>query len=119
MDEWQSRELISLMENEESKYYFSCGFFSFNSPYGACPECDGIGTKLEVDTDLVIPDPSLPALEAIAPWRQTLNKKYFEKLVEGLATEMSFDPTTPFEDLNGRRTRYGESENHRKSKKVP
>ncbi|WP_297453970.1 excinuclease ABC subunit UvrA [uncultured Corynebacterium sp.] len=73
--------------------------FSFNSPYGACPECDGIGTKLEVDTDLVIPDPSLPAIEAIAPWRQTLNKKYFEKLVEGLATEMSFDPTVPFEDL--------------------
>ncbi|OFT70674.1 excinuclease ABC subunit A [Corynebacterium sp. HMSC14B06] len=73
--------------------------FSFNSPYGACPECDGIGTKLEVDTDLVIPDPSLPTIEAIAPWRQTLNKKYFEKLVEGLATEMSFDPTTPFEDL--------------------
>ncbi|MDU3111388.1 MAG: excinuclease ABC subunit A, partial [Corynebacterium sp.] len=60
--------------------------FSFNSPYGACPECDGIGTKLEVDTDLVIPDPSLPTIEAIAPWRQTLNKKYFEKLVEGLAT---------------------------------
>lgn len=73
--------------------------FSFNSPYGACPECDGIGTKLEVDTDLVIPDPSLPTVEAIAPWRQTLNKKYFQKLVEGLATEMSFDPTMPFEDL--------------------
>ncbi|ALA67536.1 excinuclease ABC subunit A [Corynebacterium lactis RW2-5] len=73
--------------------------FSFNSPYGACPECDGIGTKLEVDPDLVVPDPSLPAVEAIAPWRQTLNKKYFEKLVEGLAQEMGFDPTTPFEDL--------------------
>lgn len=73
--------------------------FSFNSPYGACPECDGIGTKLEVDRDLVIPDPSLPAIEAIAPWQQTLNRKYFEKLVGGLATEMSFDPTVPFEDL--------------------
>ena len=73
--------------------------FSFNSPYGACPECDGIGTKLEVDPDLVVPDPSLPAVEAIAPWRQTLNKKYFEKLVEGLAQEMGFDPTAPFGDL--------------------
>ena len=73
--------------------------FSFNSPYGACPECDGIGVKLEVDPDLVVPDPSLPAVEAIAPWRMTLNKKYFVKLVEGLASEMGFDPTMPFEEL--------------------
>lgn len=73
--------------------------FSFNSPYGACPECDGIGVKLEVDPDLVVPDPSLPTVEAIAPWRMTLNKKYFVKLVEGLAAEMGFDPTTPFEEL--------------------
>ena len=79
--------------------------FSFNSPYGACPECDGIGTKLEVDPDLVVPDPSQAAVEAIAPWRQTLNKQYFEKLVTGLATELGFDAHTPFEDLSAAQRR--------------
>lgn len=73
--------------------------FSFNSPYGACPECDGLGTKLEVDEDLVIPDPSLPTIDAIQPWKMTMNRKYFNKLIEGLAGEMGFDPTTPFEEL--------------------
>lgn len=71
---------------------------SLNSPYGACPECDGIGIRLEVDTDPVIPDPSLPTTEAIAPWRQMLSKKYPEKLVERLATKMDFDPTMSFEE---------------------
>lgn len=73
--------------------------FSFNSPYGACPACDGLGTKLEVDEDLIIPDPSKPVTEAIGPWNRTLNKKYFEKLVTGLADAMGFDPSTPLQDL--------------------
>ncbi|MEJ5920687.1 excinuclease ABC subunit UvrA [Corynebacterium sp. H78] len=73
--------------------------FSFNSPYGACPECDGLGTKLEVDPELVIPDPTLPVLEAISPWRMTMNKKYFQKLLEALAAEMDFDAAAPFDSL--------------------
>ncbi len=73
--------------------------FSFNSPYGACPECDGLGTKLEVDPELVVSDESLPLLEAINPWRTTMNKKYFQKLLTALADAMGFDPETPFGKL--------------------
>nr|WP_242516866.1 excinuclease ABC subunit UvrA [Corynebacterium mendelii] len=73
--------------------------FSFNSPYGACPACDGLGTTLEVDMDLIIPDPSAPLVEAIAPWNTGFNIKYFRKLLTGLADAMGFDPDTPFDRL--------------------
>lgn len=73
--------------------------FSFNSPYGACPTCEGIGTRNEVDIDLVIPDPDAPANACVQPWTSSPNRKYFEKLIDGLATEMGFDPTTAFSDL--------------------
>ncbi len=73
--------------------------FSFNSPYGACPVCDGLGVKLEVDPDLVVPDPSKPAFDAIHPWATTRNQKYFRRLFEAYAEAAGFDPHVPFQDL--------------------
>ena len=65
--------------------------FSFNSPFGACPDCSGIGTELEVDIDLVIPDDSISISEgAIAPWSSGHTSEYFTHLLEGLAEEISF-----------------------------
>ncbi|MBF0580628.1 excinuclease ABC subunit UvrA [Corynebacterium sp. ED61] len=74
--------------------------FSFNSPYGACPVCDGLGTRLEVDEKLVIPDEDAPLISAIAPWDSSPNSKYFVKLLTALAGEMGFDPKTPWNKLN-------------------
>ena len=73
--------------------------FSFNSPYGACPVCDGLGTRLEVDEKLVIPDEEAPLLSAIAPWASSPNSKYFTKLLTALAKELDFDPKTPWNEL--------------------
>ncbi|QFQ02235.1 UvrABC system protein A [Corynebacterium urogenitale] len=73
--------------------------FSFNSPYGACPVCDGLGTRLEVDDKLVIPDEEAPLLSAIAPWASSPNSKYFTKLLTALAKELDFDPKTPWNEL--------------------
>ena len=73
--------------------------FSFNSPYGACPACDGLGTKLEVDEMLVIPDEDAPLRSAIAPWSSSPNSKYFEKLLTALAAELDVDLNTPWNEL--------------------
>lgn len=73
--------------------------FSFNSPYGACPTCDGLGTALEVDLDLVVPDETAPLLEAIQPWNQGMGAHYFRKLLSSLAAAMGFDENTPFNKL--------------------
>ncbi|RNE48654.1 excinuclease ABC subunit UvrA [Corynebacterium alimapuense] len=73
--------------------------FSFNSPYGACPVCDGIGTRAEVDIDLIIPDPDAPVIHAVQPWNSSPNSSYFEKLIEGLAGALDFDPKAPFSEL--------------------
>ena len=73
--------------------------FSFNSPYGACPACDGLGTRLEVDLDLVIPDPDAPVLEAIQPWMSGAGEGYYQKLLVGFAAVMGFDVSTPFSEL--------------------
>lgn len=73
--------------------------FSFNSPYGACPACDGLGTRLEVDEKLVIPDEDAAVVDAIAPWSSSPNSKYFTKLVNALGEAMGFDPKSPWKDL--------------------
>ena len=73
--------------------------FSFNSPYGACPACDGLGTRTEVDIDLIIPDTDAPVIHAVQPWTSSPNAGYFEKLVEGLAKALDFDPQTPYSEL--------------------
>ena len=74
--------------------------FSFNSPYGACQTCSGLGTKYEVDPLLVIPDDELSiAGGAIAPWSDNRNR-YFHHLLRGLANELGFDVHTPFYALD-------------------
>ena len=75
--------------------------FSFNSPFGACPDCSGIGTKLEVDIDLVIPDDSISISEgAIAPWSSGHTSEYFTHLLEGLAEEISFKFDVPWKKIS-------------------
>ena len=75
--------------------------FSFNAPYGACPECTGIGYKLEIDPELVIPDPDKTLNEnAIEPWGMTKGTgEYYRHVLEGLGDEMGFDLDTPWKDL--------------------
>jgi excinuclease ABC subunit A len=75
--------------------------FSFNSPFGACPECTGIGSKLEVDEDLVIPDDSLSINDgAIAPWSGGQSADYFLNLLEALANDVKFSMNTPWVKLS-------------------
>ena len=73
--------------------------FSFNSPYGACPACDGLGFKQEVDLDLLIPNPDAPANEAVHPWSSSPNSSYFRALVKGLGAALDFDPEQPYSEL--------------------
>ncbi|MCZ2818234.1 excinuclease ABC subunit UvrA [Modestobacter sp. VKM Ac-2984] len=74
--------------------------FSFNSPFGACPECTGIGTRKEVDPDLVVPDPGKSLGEgAIAPWAGSMSNEYFQRLLGGLADMIGFSMNTPWEEL--------------------
>ncbi|MBN2848255.1 MAG: excinuclease ABC subunit UvrA, partial [Coriobacteriia bacterium] len=72
--------------------------FSFNSPYGACPDCLGIGSRLEPDPDLIVPDPTLTIAEgAIKPYSGNLN--YYPQLVEAAAKHIGVGIDTPWEDL--------------------
>ena len=75
--------------------------FSFNSPFGACSACDGIGSRLEVDTELLVPNPDLTLGEgAIAPWSQgKATTEYWLRLLAGLGEELGFDLNTPFKEL--------------------
>ena len=73
--------------------------FSFNAPYGSCPECSGLGAKQEVDPDLIVPDEELSLAEgAVVVWRSSA--KYYQRLLEGLARQMDFDINTPWKDLS-------------------
>ncbi|MET7836928.1 excinuclease ABC subunit UvrA [Micromonospora sediminicola] len=77
--------------------------FSFNAPYGACPECTGLGTKKEVDPELVIPDPERSLREgAIQPWATGHNLEYFLRLLEALGEAEHFDIDTPWRALPSR-----------------
>ncbi len=74
--------------------------FSFNSPFGACPECSGLGTRMEVDPELVIPDDSLSLSEgAISVWTSGHMSEYFQRLLRALTAEIGGDMDTPFRDL--------------------
>lgn len=85
-----------------------CGFsipaleprlFSFNAPFGACSECDGLGRKLIVDIDLVVPDPSKTLAEgALAPW-EPISSKYYPAMLEQAMEQFGIDMDTPFEKL--------------------
>lgn len=73
--------------------------FSFNAPYGACPDCSGLGSHLEVDPELVVPNPELSISEgAIRPW--STKNKYLMHMVAGLGEELGFDLDTPFRELS-------------------
>ncbi|WP_427017713.1 excinuclease ABC subunit UvrA [Pseudarthrobacter sp. P1] len=76
--------------------------FSFNNPFGACQACSGIGTKLEVDEELVVPNPGLSLAEgAIAPWSLgTATTEYWNRLLDGLADELGFSLADPWAKLS-------------------
>jgi excinuclease ABC subunit A len=73
--------------------------FSFNSPHGACPRCTGLGAQLEVDPDLVVPDPSLAIGEgALVPW-SVMNSNFYESVIQGIADRWEVDLETPWAEL--------------------
>jgi excinuclease ABC subunit A len=76
--------------------------FSFNSPYGACPVCVGLGNKMEIDPELVIPDKSKPVIAAVDAWRRGGKGLYlyYRRCLRSLANEHGFDVNTPFKDLS-------------------
>ncbi|PWJ50640.1 Excinuclease ABC subunit A [Quadrisphaera granulorum] len=79
--------------------------FSFNAPYGACPECSGIGTRLEVDPELVVPDPDQTLAQgAIAPWNGAGSSEYHQRLIGGLAEQLGFSVDVPWRALPERAT---------------
>jgi len=74
--------------------------FSFNSPFGACPECTGLGTRREVDPALVVPDEDLSLAEgALAPWSRGQVSDYFARLLEAMCDELGIDMDTPWKRL--------------------
>ncbi|OBJ71673.1 excinuclease ABC subunit UvrA [Mycobacterium sp. 1274756.6] len=74
--------------------------FSFNSPYGACPDCAGLGIRKEVDPELVVPDPDRTLAEgAVAPWSMGHTAKYFTRMMASLGEAMGFDVDTPWRKL--------------------
>ncbi|WP_436773778.1 excinuclease ABC subunit UvrA [Yinghuangia sp. YIM S09857] len=74
--------------------------FSFNSPFGACPDCTGIGTRMEVDPELVVPDPEKTLDEgALAPWSSGHASEYFGRLVDALADALNFRTDVPWNGL--------------------
>ena len=105
--------IVDTMDDNELLYseHYSCpvcGFtvpeleprlFSFNAPFGSCPTCDGLGNKLEVDMDLVIPDASKTLREgALAPWNP-ISSNYYPAMLEQAMEQFGVDMDTPFEDL--------------------
>jgi excinuclease ABC subunit A len=74
--------------------------FSFNSPFGACPECTGLGTRREVDPELIVPDEDLSLRAgALAPWSKGQVSDYFTRLLEAMCEELAIDMDTPWCDL--------------------
>jgi excinuclease ABC subunit A len=74
--------------------------FSFNSPFGACPACAGLGARREVDPELIVPDGSRSLAQgAIAPWAGRQDRDYFERLLQGAARAGGFDLDAPWDDL--------------------
>ncbi len=89
--------------------------FSFNSPYGACPSCAGLGNKMEIDPELVIPDKSKPVIDAVEAWRRGGKGLflYYRRLLRSVGNRHGFGVETPFKDLSKEIKNivlYGESE---------
>lgn len=109
----EGKVIIDVMGEEEllfSEHHACplCGFsiteleprmFSFNSPFGACPDCDGLGSKLEVDIDLVVPNKDLSLKQhAIAPWEPT-SSQYYPQLLEAVCNHFGIDMDIPVKDI--------------------
>ncbi|MDP2671476.1 MAG: excinuclease ABC subunit UvrA [bacterium] len=94
-------EKFSCPEHDVSLPELEPRTFSFNSPHGACPGCSGLGTKLTVDPELVLPNKTLSISEgAIIPWSRTLaHDNWTARRLEALATELNFSLSTPIKDL--------------------
>ena len=73
--------------------------FSFNSPYGACPTCSGIGTRFQVDPDAVVPDPDLSLGEGAIPMWASNRMRYYHRLLQAVAVHLDFDLDIPWKDL--------------------
>ena len=107
--------MISHPDGEDKLYseHFACAecginfeeisprMFSFNNPHGACPECNGLGKKLEIDADLVVPEPALSLSEgAILPWSKSKHRDtYYGQMLKAVADHYGFSMDTPFQDL--------------------
>ena len=76
--------------------------FSFNAPQGACPECNGIGSKMEIDPDLIVPDATLTLNEgAIAPWSKSAKREnYYYQMLEAVSKHFNFSMDIPFNELD-------------------
>lgn len=76
--------------------------FSFNAPQGACPECNGIGSKMEIDPDLIVPDKTLTLNEgAIAPWSKSSKREnYYYQMLEAVSKHFNFSMDVPFNELD-------------------
>lgn len=76
--------------------------FSFNAPQGACPECNGIGSKMEIDPDLIVPDNTLTLNEgAIAPWSKSSKREnYYYQMLEAVSKHFNFSMDVPFNELD-------------------
>ena len=87
--------------------------FSFNSPYGACPDCDGLGSHMKLDPELIVQDGDKSLAEgAVLPWAYGSNQSYFQKLLSGLADAMGFSMDTPWDKLTAAQRKavlYGSS----------
>lgn len=105
--------LIDVIDGEELLFSQNlacpeCGFsideltprmFSFNSPFGACPSCDGLGGKMEMNPELIVPNPDLSLAEgAIEPWSNS-SSTYYQQLLDAVCSYFGIDPTVPFRDL--------------------
>jgi len=75
--------------------------FSFNAPFGACPDCHGLGSRMEVDPELLVPDPDKSLAEgAISAWAYSQVSEYFLRLMSSLGAELDFDVDTPYRELS-------------------
>jgi excinuclease ABC subunit A len=86
---------------EASLEELSPRLFSFNSPWGACPTCSGLGTILEFDEDLIVPDPSLPVIESIEPFRRNGRRMntYYSRLMRQFCRDFDVDESIPFAEM--------------------
>ncbi|MBN2395226.1 MAG: excinuclease ABC subunit UvrA [Candidatus Atribacteria bacterium] len=124
-----SEGLVIVLDDQDNEHIYSenfscphCGIslpeitpriFSFNSPYGACPHCSGLGYTMEFDSELIVPDKSKSILEgALAPWG-SITGRYLYHILSGVAKHYGFDLNTPFHQLSSEQQKillYGSSD---------